>query len=68
MYLHKLIGVICLAIGLVLLYLGHEASQGFGSTVKNFTTGSPTDKVIYYYLGGAVLGAVGVFQLFWKRK
>jgi nitrate reductase gamma subunit len=66
--MNKLIGVICLAAGIVLLAWGHNVAQAVNSQVKNLFTGEPTDKAMYLYLGGAVLCAVGVFQLVWKRK
>jgi len=67
-FMQKTIGVICLAGGLVLLVGGHHIAQSFNSQVKNIFTGSPTDRVMYYYLGGAVLCAVGLTQVLWKRK
>jgi hypothetical protein len=66
--MNKLTGLICLAIGIVLLVWGHNVAQAVDSQVKNIFTGSPTDKAMYLYIGGAVLCAAGVFQLFWKRK
>ena len=66
--MNKLIGLICLAVGIVLLFWGHNVAQAVNSQVKNLFTGSPTDKAMYLYIGGAVLCAVGVFQLVWKRK
>ena len=66
--MNKLIGLICLAVGIVLLFWGHNVAQAVNSQVKNIFTGSPTDKAMYLYIGGAVLCAVGVFQLVWKRK
>jgi drug/metabolite transporter (DMT)-like permease len=66
--MQKIIGVICLAVGVVLLVWGHNIAQSLNSQVKNIFTGSPTDRVMYYYLGGAVLCAVGLTQILWKRK
>ena len=66
--MNKLAGAICLAIGIVLLILGHNVAQSVDSQVKNLFTGSPTDKAVYYYIGGAVFSAAGLFQLFWRWK
>jgi uncharacterized membrane protein len=66
--MQKIIGVVCLVVGVALLLRGHNIAQSLNSQIKNIFTGSPTDKVIYYYLGGAVLCAVGLTQVFWKRK
>ena len=66
--MNKLTGLICLAVGIVFLIWGHNVAQAVNSQVKNLFTGEPTDKAMYLYIGGAVLCAVGVFQLVWKRK
>jgi hypothetical protein len=66
--MNKIIGAICLGAGIALLLWGHNVSQAVDSQVKNLFTGSPTDKAIYLYLGGAVLLVVGIVQLAVKRK
>jgi nitrate reductase gamma subunit len=66
--MNKLIGVICLAVGIVLLAWGHNVAQAVNSQVKNLFTGEPTNKAMYLYFGGAVLCAIGLFQLVWKRR
>ncbi len=66
--MNKIIGAICLAAGIILLVWGHNISQSVDSQVKNLFTGSPSDKVIWFYLGGGVLLAAGIVQLIWKRK
>ena len=66
--MNKLIGLVCLAVGIVLLVWGHNVAQALNSQVKNLFTGEPTDRALYLYVGGVVLCAVGVFQLVWNRK
>ena len=66
--MNKIIGVILLIVGVFLLIRGHDLSQTVNSQVKNLFTGSPNDKVMYYYLGGAVCGAVGLMQLLRSGK
>ena len=58
--MNKIIGAILLVVGIFLLVRGHDMSNSVNSQVKNLFTGSPTDKVLYYYLGGAICCAVGV--------
>jgi uncharacterized membrane protein len=62
------IGVVCLVVGVMLLVWGYNISRSVGSQIKEVFTGSPTDRVIYYYIGGAVLSIFGVFQIFVARK
>jgi hypothetical protein len=66
--MNKFTGLICLAVGIVLLVWGHNMAQSIGGQLQNTFTGSPGDKPMYLYIGGAVLCAVSVFQLFLKRK
>ena len=66
--MQKIIGIICLVVGAALLLRGHDIAQSLDSQFKNIFTGSPAHKVNYYYLGGVVLCAVGLTQIFWKRK
>ena len=62
--MHKIIGAVALVAGVFLLIRGHDISQSVNSQVKNLFTGSPTDKVTYYYVGGALCCAVGLVGLF----
>ena len=62
--MNKIIGVILLVVGVFLLIRGHDISQSVNSQVKNLFTGSPTDKVNYYYIGGVLCCAAGLVGLF----
>jgi hypothetical protein len=67
--MNKLIGVVLLVVGVFLLIRGHDMSNSVNSQVKNLFTGSPTDKVMYFYLGGAISCAVGAVMIFfWPSK
>ncbi len=49
-----------LAGGIVLLVLGINASNSFGSDVSRLLTGSPTDRAIWMITAGVVLTVGGV--------
>ena len=66
--MQKIIGVLCLAVGIVLLLWGRKIADSFGSQVQEVFTGAPTDRAVYFYIGGLVLVILGVAQFFWKRK
>jgi len=66
--MNKIVGIICLAAGIVLLAWGHNVAQAVNSQVKNIFTGEPTDKAMYLYIGGGILCALGVFRLFPRGK
>ena len=66
--MQKAIGVVSLVVGVLLLVWGYNISQSVTSQLKEAVTGSPTDRVIYFYIGGAVLSVFGLFQIFVARK
>jgi hypothetical protein len=68
--MQRIIGVISLAIGIMLLVWGHNMAQSIGSQVRQAFTGAPTDRAMYFYIGGVALALYGAFQIVrpWKRK
>jgi len=64
----NVIAIAMLAAGIALLIWGFSMSEAFDSKVNRAFTGSPTDKAMWTMIGGAVLAAVGAFQLFVSRK
>jgi Protein of unknown function (DUF3185) len=66
--MQKIIGVICLVLGVLLLVWGHNIALSVDSQVKQVFTGSPTDRATYYYIAGTVLGLFGLFQILWPQK
>lgn len=57
---NKAIGLGLLAVGIILLVFGLNASDSIGSQMKEFFTGTPTDKSVWMILGGVLLGVVGL--------
>ena len=66
--MHKIIGVILLVVGVFLLVRGYDLAQSVNSQFTNLFTGSPKDKAMYFYVGGAVCCAVGLGQIFRSGK
>lgn len=66
--MQKGIGVICLVVGVLLIVWGHNLTQAVGSRLHNLFTGSPGDKPLWLYSGGAVLCALGLYQIFSAKK
>ena len=66
--MHKIIGVILLIVGIFLLLQGHDFSRAFNAQLKNLFTGSPSSRVTWYYLGGAICCAVGLVEFFRSDK
>lgn len=64
---NKLIGIILIVVSGGLLYWGYSESQSVSSQVSEAFSGSPLDRVMYKYIGGAIALIAGVYLLFRKR-
>ena len=58
--MNNVVGLAVLAVGIVLLIFGFNASHSFSSDVSRFFTGNPTDKSMWFLIGGAAAVAVGL--------
>lgn len=62
----KIIGIALAVIGLGLAFWGYRLSGAFGAQVSQAVTGSPTDKIMALYIGGAASFVVGLYLLIKK--
>ena len=62
----KIIGIVLTVLGIGLAVWGYRLAGGFGSRVTQAFSGSPSDQVMMFYIGGAVSLAVGLFMLLKK--
>ena len=62
----RIIGIALAVIGLGLAFWGYRLSGGFGAQVTQAVTGSPTDKIMALYIGGAASFIVGLYLLIKK--
>ena len=67
-FMQKVIGVICLVVGLLLLLQGHDVANSIGSQFTKAFTGEPLGKATHYYVAGVAVGLIGGFLVFGKRK
>ena len=61
-----LIGFVLLAIGGVLVYWGYNEAESFSGQIGRAFSGSPSNRVMIFYAGGAVCGLLGLFMAFKK--
>ncbi len=61
--MNKIISLALLAGGIVLIIYGINASNSVGSDISRAFTGNPTDKTIWFLVGGVVAAAVGAAGL-----
>ncbi|AFG37961.1 DUF3185 family protein [Spirochaeta africana] len=64
---NKIIGVVLLAVGVVLLYFGYQASQSVSERVVEGLTGRFSDQTMYYFIGGAAAAVAGLFLAVFKK-
>jgi hypothetical protein len=58
--MNNITGLAILALGIVLLIFGFNASHSFSSDVSRTFTGNPTDKSMWLIIGGAVAVVAGI--------
>ena len=57
----KIIGIALVVIGLGLAFWGYQLSGSVTSQITQAVTGSDTDRVMMFYISGAVCFVVGIF-------
>jgi hypothetical protein len=58
--MNKPLGIALLAVGVLLIIFGMNASDSIGSDFSRFFTGTPTDKSIWLLIGGMMSLVVGL--------
>ena len=56
-------GVALLIGGIILLYFGYNATESVTEEVTEAVTGRYSDETMYYLIGGAIAGIVGILML-----
>ena len=62
----KIVAIVLVVVGIGLAVWGYRLSGGFGAQLSQAVTGSPTDKIMAFYIGGAASLLVGLYLLFKK--
>ncbi len=62
----KLIGLIFLVVGVVLIGWGYNEAGSVSGKLSSALSGSPGDRVLWFYISGGVCAAFGLFNLFKK--
>ena len=60
---NKIIGIVLLIAGVALLVWGYNISQSVSGQINQAFSGSPGDKAMYMYIGGAICAALGIFSI-----
>ena len=62
--MNKVIGIALLAVGIALIVYGIKASDSVASSFSRFFNGTPTDKTIWFLVGGIASVVVGLLASF----
>jgi phosphate/sulfate permease len=57
----RIIGIALVVIGIGLAFWGYQLSDSVGSQITQAVTGSDTDKVMTFYITGAVSFVIGIY-------
>ena len=56
----KILAIILIVVGLILLFLGYQSSQGLDDQITEAVTGNFTDSTIWFLILGAVSAIAGI--------
>ncbi len=66
--MNRIIGIAVLAVGVVLVVWGLNASDSLGSGISRIFAGAPTDKTLCLLVAGGLLAAVGLGSIFYPGR
>ena len=58
--MNKIVSLAFLIGGIVLIVVGINASNSFSSDVSRAFTGSPTDRTVWFLVGGSIASVIGL--------
>lgn len=67
MSVNQILGLVLLAVGIILLYFGYQASQSVSEQVVEGLTGRFTDSTTWYFVLGGAAAVGGVALLAFRR-
>jgi LPXTG-motif cell wall-anchored protein len=66
--MQRIAGLGLVVLGVILGIYGMNASDSLSSSFSRMFTGSPTDRTIWFFIGGIVCLAAGVALIFARRR
>jgi hypothetical protein len=65
--MHRAVGLAFVAVAVLLIILGINASQGLTSRFSETFSGTPSNRALWLLIGGAASGVVGLILTFKSR-
>jgi membrane protease YdiL (CAAX protease family) len=62
----RILGIALLVVGIILIFFGIQSGDSLANQMSETFTGTPTDRTMWYWIGGIVLAIVGAGLLFYK--
>lgn len=66
--MRRIIGLVCLVIGVLLILKGRTIPEDMAHRVKYFMPGLPKYPDTYCYIGGGLLIFCGLLAMLWPRR
>jgi Protein of unknown function (DUF3185) len=66
--MNKIVSLALLVGGIVLIFIGFNATHSFNSEVSRFFTGTPTNQAVWMVIGGSVAAVVGLAMMWRSPK
>jgi hypothetical protein len=64
----RLAGIAVLVVGILLIFLGYQSSQGWDDQISEAVTGEYTDSTMWYWIVGSVSAVIGLVLIAMKGK
>jgi drug/metabolite transporter (DMT)-like permease len=64
----KILAIVLLVVGLILLFLGYQSSQGLDDQIAETFTGRFTDSTIWFFVLGAAAAVAGAGLLLFSSS
>lgn len=63
----RLVAIVLIVVGVGLVFWAWQDAQSIGNEITSAVSGSPTDDVVYRYIGGAAAFVAGLYLLLMRR-
>ncbi|MDZ7829890.1 MAG: DUF3185 family protein [Halofilum sp. (in: g-proteobacteria)] len=66
-HIWRIAGIVLTVVGAAVIFWAWQDAQSLGNEITSMASGSPTDDVVYRYIGGGIALVIGVYALLARR-